>query len=189
MEKEIKQKLTSGIRTDLLSRCSTKQHYEAISDYLDEDIKEIVDTVESVIKKASEGENGAVKKLKEVYIEIQAEIQEMQGGAENEECTSDGEWLDRIIDLLRILVDGEKEKWLVTMELRAGEYYQPFKKIFEVKEAKELKGKVHEYLVTYYDDGHEIIDGIYYFNGGEVACKYVSAQRIDCYEQLINSLK
>lgn len=50
MENEMKQKLTKGIRTDLLSNCSTKQHYEAISDYLEEDIKEIVNTVENIIE-------------------------------------------------------------------------------------------------------------------------------------------
>lgn len=38
-------KLTEIIRHCLVSECSTSHHYEAIKDYLEEDIKEIVDSV------------------------------------------------------------------------------------------------------------------------------------------------
>ncbi len=80
------------------------------------------------------------------------------------------------------------EQWLVTMSLRSGEYEQPFKKLFEVKDQDELYIEIDDYLA-----GHSTFNkaegGVYYYNGGEVACKYEQSEKIESFEQLINALK
>ncbi len=75
------------------------------------------------------------------------------------------------------------------MELRCGEYGQPWKKIFEVENQSELAGVVDEYLATYYDGGHTVDDGVHYFNCGEVAVQFEQAEKIESFEQLINALR
>ena len=105
------------------------------------------------------------------------------------------ELITTVLDITGKPTKNEKELWLVTMELTCGEYGQIWKKIFEVENKIDLSNdialseQVKDYLSTYYDDESELIDGIHYFHGGEVACKYEGAERIDSFEQLINALR
>jgi len=83
-----------------------------------------------------------------------------------------------------------KKLYFVNFEFICGEYEQIFGKVFYAKNEKDLRKKIHNYLVNYYGDKHstEITNDAYYYWGGEVGSKCVGWHEVKNFKGLISEL-